>query len=252
MIKKIVILGLTPFLLLILLLLRIPFVNDWIVTKWNYQHASIIIGIVVVLIFLFTYYVQVAIPYIKSIQLMNNRWKAIKSIIDKFISDFDNEVEVNVNIMVPKKKLVWREPKENSNQKMKFSWFVDVFDIFWQSDHKVNDLRLTINQGLCGLVYRQGSNTLVDILNKGESTNGHQFNLTEKQIEKTKNIVGLASCCIKISKYGEKQKKIKLGVINVEIKDKDLNTASWLEDKDKRAIIVLHINNLEKNIRYLV
>ena len=251
---------LTPFLSSVFLVFRIPPVIEW-TQSFEWEYFELFIGIGLVSISLFVYYVQVGIPYITSERIAKSRWKAVDKLVENFVKDFkegkdrNNRLDISVNIMIPKRRyLVSIEPKLNNPEKTKLSLFTDVFEILWRNNSSVvhNKFRMTVNQGVCGPVYKAGEKTKIVVLTR-EWLDEYEskFKFTVMQKEQTQHLKLIASCSITRYIYDNEAKIPQtVGVLNIESTDK--RAFVWGQNKDNLGLMAKAIEELEEIVRHLI
>ena len=213
--KKFLLLWVAPLVTAILVILKVKPVEDYL--KGVDSNAPLIIGAALVILTLINHYLNVFSPFKKYEKWARNKWFILNKEAEKLVKYYKQMgVDININIMVPSRKWFYRiEPKKSDKSKRIFSITGIVFKDIWSYPNQVNKLLcLTLNQGICGRTYRQGSDILtIEFVNH----TAHSFNLNSKQEELTKNIVFIASRPITILEDGsEQQEKRILGVLNLE------------------------------------
>ncbi|OKS88187.1 hypothetical protein [Mucilaginibacter polytrichastri] len=250
--KRFLIVFLTPLVTSVAILIRFDFVQS-VLKSYFGTNSGDIIGSILLLLSLYIYYFNIYIPFVTYERIAKSRWTALQQTIEGFILGYSGIMELNVNIMIPERKYFKRiEPVINNKKKKKFSRRVEVFKIIWQDEKSSIDQRfkLTINQGLCGEVYKAGKRTEGAALISSE-LGKYKFNFTEDQESLTKDLVILASCPIKIFEQTQDglSKKV-IAVLNVE--SKTLGSEEWILDRGKRNTFFKSIDDLEKLIRNLI
>jgi hypothetical protein len=157
-------------------------------------------------------------------------------------------IQFNVNIMLTKTVLLRSiEPKKDNSGKAKLSFMIKVFNVIWSHPDGVHEkLTISINQGVCGAAYLDGTATSYTQI-KGASFEGQgnqeSFNFTAKQKEITKGLTMVACCPLVIVNRGKKsQVRTKIGVLNVE--SKSPGAGALIEDPAKQKSFYQQIANL--------
>ena len=213
--KKFLLLYTTPLVAAILVVIKIQPVEEYI--KNINEHAPLIIGILLVVLILWNHFLNVFSPFKKYEKWAKNKWFILNKEAEKLHREYKKGgVEINMNIMVPVFKMMYRiEPSAKDKSKTKISFADKVFKDVWSYPNQVNKLfKITVNQGICGKTYRQAVGILtIDFV----TNNASNFNLTKKQEELTKDLIFIASCPITALEEGsEEQVKKIIGIVNIE------------------------------------
>jgi hypothetical protein len=230
----------------------VPAIEAYLKSLLGTDKASLYVGIAITILSLYVYYFNVVTPLFINDRYAKNRWKVIKRTVDDFIKAYKGQMEINVNILVTKRVFFrWIEPSKTNPKKRKFSFYADVFDLYWADEDGGFDkrMRFTTNQGLCGAVYNEKRGTKA-VAFTPDFEHSYNFNFTDEQQALTSELVILASCPIKVFEYEAKQKKAVFGVLNVE--SKTPASKVWMEDSGKRAAFMKSVDDLESYIRNLI
>lgn len=207
---------------LILLLVKIPIFDDW--AKKINPNAEYYISRFLILGTLYNYYLTVFSPYRMLEKLAKRKWIVLAERVAMLNSDYNGKFDFSCNIMIPRRRFFYRiEPTSNGSNKQRLTIWGDVFKVIWKSEnaHFPQDLKITINQGVCGQAFRDASATNPQNV-KGavltpEKLKNYNFNFTKKQLELTANLRIVASCPLVINEKGIKNEKNKvIGVLNIE------------------------------------
>lgn len=179
-----------------------------------------IISVSVILFFIGYQFFVISKPYRRFKIFHNTRSKLISVYAEIIQEELRNKkIELRINVMIPKVMFY-----SNGDNKNKFKFFRKEFVSIWTSDNmqfeEDRELKLTINQGVCGEAFRSKSFKFADLTVE----NPEDYNLNENQIEKTKDLKYIFSCPIK--KIEEKDltsnpQKV-IGVINFDSKSEDV------------------------------
>lgn len=243
--KKIVTIFVTPVVMLLLIILKFPSVEQFLkedstssqssqVSQTNNTNQSssipnnkevkifgkgisylFMVQAFLVLATLFTYYVTMYSPYNKYEALAKKRWYTIDDAAKKLEQKYPGHV-INFNIMIPRRKFFYFiEPDKTDPNKKKFTFTGKVFEVIWSRGECVNrKFRMTINQGMAGRVYGDGRRVVgVDLT----ANQGAYGNFNAQQIEMLKDVKMLTCSPIYLRKGHLNKQKIKFfGVLNVE------------------------------------
>ncbi|WP_146217474.1 hypothetical protein [Chitinophaga sp. S165] len=177
----------------------------------------------------------------------------------KINEDYDGKFDLNFNIMLAETRFCYYiEPvKENSafswlsRNGRKFSLYGKILKVIW--DHgsycKPPNFRMTINQGLSGLAFREGNETSWGNIKGGfslqETTEADSTGLNDEQKKVTKDIVIAASCPLVLTdKDVNGIKKRVIGVLNVE--SKSIASEELLLDASKKHTFYEEVVSLSR------
>lgn len=163
------------------------------------------------------YWLTIISPYHEQQENKKKRWDEIDGTAEKFVELMRDNTgfDVSLNIMIPSRKFFSRsEPK-------KISFFPKVFEVVWgygTHQHVNSRLKFTTNQGACGMAYRREDFFSVDLEKEVEIKDVRtKFNITDEQLELTKDVTMVVCCPILIIKKTVETRKTKIiGVLNLE------------------------------------
>lgn len=205
-----------PVLGILLKILDIPEVSAWIENRLGIPQIWIV-GVSIIGLLL-TYIFGAYRPLVRYEKLAQKRWVVFDTLTEK-IKRIYPRYDLRINIMVPRTRFFYFiEPSGTNKKRRKFTLIGKVFEPVWESElHLDRKLRLTINQGLCGLAYRGTEK----IIGTRHYRNDPSANFTEKQEELLKNIRIVISLPVSVVVRTPFRKKyVKRAVINLESKHK--------------------------------
>lgn len=221
--KRFLALYTTPIAGSVIILLRIPAVEKWLIEK---QIEPLYIGVALAITTIINHAINVYSPFKKYEKLEKNKWILLNRFVDNFVTDHSSQnIDFELNIMVATPKYLYKiEPKASDNNKKKISFFGKIFKTVWQSkDGTINrKLELTTKQGLSGKSYNEG---LVSVALLSQ-TDTKIYNLTQTQEQMMSHLVGIVSCPIfePDGQYNEKLTNKVIGVINVQSSSPDVES----------------------------
>jgi hypothetical protein len=245
---KFLVYVLSPLIVLLLVLVRIPDFDDWL-KKIN-PKAPLAVSVVLVVGTLFNYYLTVFSPYKLLEKMAKKKWPILAERVAMLIADYNGQYDFGFNIMIPCRGFFYQiEPSKKDPTKARFSLSGVVFKVIWKSENASMhpDLRFTINQGVCGDAYRSASATNPQNV-KGAALipsemPKYKFNFTERQKELTADLMMVASCPLIINEKGMKDEKTKtIGVLNVECRTP--GSEDLILDSGKRKELYVKIAKL--------
>jgi len=214
--KKFMYFFLTPFIAILLVIVKEydKEIRDF------YFYAPTIVTIFLVFATFFNAYLSTISPY-KTLQETKKRiWKELDSEALKLVNAFKGKYDLNINIMICKRRLLSFNNPSSAIFSRKLSIFPRVFKVIWGygNIHVHSKLSFTIKQGSCGRAYREETFYRYDLESLKLNTNLQTFfNFNHVQNRLTKEVKMIASAPIIHRKNGADYQKIQiLGVINVE------------------------------------
>lgn len=203
----------TPFLSSLLVLIKVPDVEEWLKAKNLY--SGLYIGIGIALATVIIHIINVISPFKKYEKIEKNKWVMIDLVINSFNDNFFKKNRLAVNVMICKRCFFnQRMPHKKDNTKPAYHFFQKIFKVIWSFDGNPIDKRLvfTTKQGVSGLAFAYGKPVLIDVKNDGDS----ELNLSEAQKKAIANLEFIISCPIFAldEQYGKLSTKI-IGILNV-------------------------------------
>lgn len=241
---------LAPAITVLLGLMKLPHLTEKIP-----KSLVIFFDIFTVIGTIFIYYFSIWAPHKKYEKAQKSKWDAMEKLAKALSEDYA-DYKFSINIML----VAWRpfysiEPQKGNPEKKKFSWGGKVFIRARElaGNSVPLNLRITINQGVCGKALREGNETsksnVKGVVFLSEVMTPHieaDNNFTTEQKNLTNDVVLVASCPLIINqKDGDASKKKKLGVLNVE--SKELISAQLLADaalQDKFYEKIANLGNI--------
>lgn len=181
--KRFFTLYIPPLLGLIIVIIKIPGVEEWF--KNHYVHATFILALILVGCGILNHFITVISPFKKYERIEKNKWSILDEIAKNFLhEEIMPDKKILVNIMLPKRVLFSNlEPKGDSPfwnlNKLLKKLFRIVLYVEWSSNnHAVHKkIKLLTNQGASGFAYTRGQAVIIDIPKKKDS-----LNLNEQQL----------------------------------------------------------------------
>ena len=213
-----------PLVGIILILLRIEKVEKYLLANGI---APWVIGVLLAAGIILNHFITVFSPFKKYEKLEKNKWILFNELALRLKKDYKkgkNGFDLRVNIMIPKRRFFFRiEPSTGSTDKKRLTWWGKVFKIVWDSEqaYTSKSLKITTNQGVCGMAYREGKLFAKD-LTKDKIP---EYNFTASQYKLTEDLVFVISCPIfqEDSHYSGKLTNKVIGVLNIESSTKNAN-----------------------------
>lgn len=221
--NKVIVYFLAPLITLVLAYLKFaPWWTDDFKTRHpvvsNFIEYSVLAGTA------FIYYFSILSPHRKYEKAVKSKWDAMEKLSKRLDEDYQGVYKFGINVMLTRIAFFYSiEPKPGAPDKQKFSLYGRIFRVARElvGDPIHEKFKLTINQGVCGSVYREGKETSKDYI-KGsillpELVGEKNFNFSTKQKEYTKDLILVVSCPLILNKKeGDSFKRKKIGVLNVE------------------------------------
>ncbi len=234
---------LTPFMAILFIFLNIP---DGVHKTWNwYPQAQLFIIGLLIIVTIYNYYITVISPYRELQAMKKKRWNKLNEKAEEIVKTLKvaTNFDLSFNIMIPRRKFFCRlEPKG-------LTFFPKVFTVVWgYGTHRVHShLRLTTNQGVCGMSYRYEDFYAFDLegMRKENKNLADEFNMTNKQIQLTEKGMIVASYPI-FQKEDEPdgQKTEIIGVLNLQCHTE--NSGILISDMTKREVLSKNMNGITK------
>ena len=209
--RKFLTFFITPILLALLILIKIPDIENWLKTYNRYSGLYIGIGIAISTVFI--HFINVISPLKKYEKIEKKKWMMLEAITGSSEDNYFKKNRLSVNVMTTKRCLFTkREPDKKNNRKYIFKLFGKVFRVLWSTTPIDKRLVFTINQGVSGMAYKYGKPVLIDIRNDGDS----EMNLNYDQKKAIANLEFIISCPIFAldERYNNFSSKI-IGILNV-------------------------------------
>ena len=213
--RRFLTLVITPIIGIVIVALHLPFVETWLAGKNPKIDIYIIVGFVVLIII--NHILTIVSPLKRFERLNKQKWYILSVLID-LVKERYEEFGINFNLMIPKRKWFCSiEPKdplrEEKGRKLKLICYVFDF-VWWDKNEPINkQLKITINQGIAGEVFKGG----VGIIHNFKGSN-KTYNFNKQQIELTQNLKFLDSFPVykNDKEFDSKQSNKVVAVINAE------------------------------------
>lgn len=172
-----------PFIGIILILLKIPDIDNWLKLKSPY--STFFIGLTLISATILNHLVTVYSPFKKYEKLEKNKWILVDSVTSNFLGqELFPGYHLVANIMIPKNVFFSQLEPCNCEGPLKMiccfrkSFFKKILKPIWLSNnHTINKkFKITTNQGVSGRAFTEGKATIVDI-----PASINNLNLNEQQ-----------------------------------------------------------------------
>jgi hypothetical protein len=245
--RRTLLLYVTPILGVIIILVKLPEVDEWI--RENYTNAPFLIAVILGGATLLIHVINVISPFKKYEKLEKNKWILIDSITSDFLGNklFPGN-NVVANVMTPKRVLYCKlEPCECKSIKEKIicfwkALFVKRLKPIWLSTNHTLDKRfkITTNQGVSGRAFSLGKAAIVDIPN---SINDLNLNAKQKEAISGNGFVISYPIFALDEKYNRLGTKI-IGVVTLSCSD--LGAEELIKTPENRNLLTEKIVDFSK------
>jgi hypothetical protein len=238
----------TPVLAVILILIRLPTIEKFLDT--NFEYATLYTGFAVAGITVLTHFITVISPFKKYEKIEKSKWVIVNHLFARSLSDEYKEFRLSGNIMVTKRTLFdHTELKNGDPEKRKIRIFGRIFKTIWTYDGKAINKkpRLTIHQGCSGQAFSTGTIIVVDMADYDT----REFKLNAIQLTAIAHLKVIISCPIFgiDSHYNISNGKV-IGILNVS--SSISNAGKMINTEDKRRILTNIIVQFSKTCSLII
>jgi len=182
---------------------------------------QLIVGVVLVSLFVWNQILAVQRSFRRFLRFEKTKLRFLDQDAERMISEYKkHDIELRINVMLLERAIVTRqEPTRKNPQGRKTRFFTKRFESAWTSENMKydgdRDLRLTVNQGVCGEAARTKEVKAADLTVENPAS----YNLSGSQLEKTKDLRFVISCPIfEVDFDTFRPTKRVIGVVNLDSK----------------------------------